>query len=459
VEGLAPAVRRCVLPGLFVVCYNLRKLMRGLLMITISTVADVLNELRKRENEILNSQHISHAPTIGAMYEGLTKNILSIGIPGGMDLRVASGFITDGNNQSQQIDAMLVLGDGTPIPHTSEHVYHIDQVLVVFQVKKNLFSGELDSGLSNLVSVNKLSPSHELNDAQMELFEGAFEHITGVGLPYPSELGTLSFHLQMVYRTLLLDLLLPVRVILGYNSFSSEYSLRQSFLDFTEKKMEIQGFSPISLPNLIICGDYSLVKINGAPYLGGPIDDWWPFYASSSANPLRILLEVIISRLSSYGNVEELLGDDMVVEVLKPLLLGRAIKTEQLIGWEVAPFTVSKSLLESIKDDEWQWTPTTLTENEALLVSLLCQLGQLPLHDTTLLADINLEIENFQELVKGLQKKSLIVVDGSKVRLSTVQCVVLRLSNGTFVAGDDHKGHMTRWLAKNLSDTQISASQ
>jgi len=44
--------------------------------VMIKTVADFLNHLREKENEALKKQDIKHPPTIGDMYEGLTKQIL-----------------------------------------------------------------------------------------------------------------------------------------------------------------------------------------------------------------------------------------------------------------------------------------------------------------------------------------------------------------------------------------------
>jgi hypothetical protein len=50
-----------------------------------------------------------------------------------------SGFISiDGNLLPQQIDGMLVCGDGQQYGRTKEFIYPIDQVLCIFEVKKTL---------------------------------------------------------------------------------------------------------------------------------------------------------------------------------------------------------------------------------------------------------------------------------------------------------------------------------
>ena len=41
----------------------------------ITTIADLLRELQAKETAKLASENIVHAPTIGAMHEGLTRDI------------------------------------------------------------------------------------------------------------------------------------------------------------------------------------------------------------------------------------------------------------------------------------------------------------------------------------------------------------------------------------------------
>ena len=43
----------------------------------IITIADLLNAFSKHENERLKKKQITHRPTIGKMYEGLTAKILN----------------------------------------------------------------------------------------------------------------------------------------------------------------------------------------------------------------------------------------------------------------------------------------------------------------------------------------------------------------------------------------------
>ncbi len=59
----------------------------------IKTVSDFLNKLREKENELLKKQNIKHRPTIGDMYEGLTKNLLGMAFPEKISLDILTFVI------------------------------------------------------------------------------------------------------------------------------------------------------------------------------------------------------------------------------------------------------------------------------------------------------------------------------------------------------------------------------
>ena len=89
----------------------------------ITTIAALLRDLMKKEAERLDGQDIAHGPTIGNMYEGLTRDILDRAIPADLDVRVVDGFVRGADGRlSPQMDAMVVVGEGEPIPYTSGFV-------------------------------------------------------------------------------------------------------------------------------------------------------------------------------------------------------------------------------------------------------------------------------------------------------------------------------------------------
>ena len=268
----------------------------------IRTVADFLEQLMKKEAEFLAKQDIKHTPTIGAMYEGLTQDLLDRAIPPGLGLEVTSGFVVDSQgHRSNQIDCMVVCSSGEVVPYTTTSKVHVDNVVAVVGVKKNLYSRDLRSGYQNLASLRPLETDGE--GRSIELFKDAFQSITRHAYPEnQSQLDSYPLDTQMIFHSLAVDLTYPVRIIFGYNGFASENGLRESFADYIDKGSPTnpaKGFGPARLPSLICCGHHILFKANGMPFHSKLMDDgFWPVYASVSGNPLEMLLEFVWTRLS-----------------------------------------------------------------------------------------------------------------------------------------------------------------
>jgi hypothetical protein len=113
----------------------------------ITKIADLLNELRIAEARRIDQERIEHTTTIGDMYEGLTASILERSIPTQADLRIVSGFAeTNSGDRSGQIDCMLVSGSGKRLPYSNASVWNIRDVIAIVEVKKTLFSAQVDGG-------------------------------------------------------------------------------------------------------------------------------------------------------------------------------------------------------------------------------------------------------------------------------------------------------------------------
>ncbi|WP_406227520.1 DUF6602 domain-containing protein [Pseudomonas siliginis] len=103
---------------------------------SLKLLADVLKAIIDREKEILNEHEVKHGPTIGDMYEGLTKSILErLNLPA-LGLKIVSGFMRAGENLSGQIDCMIVMGEGEKIKYLDRYIYPARQVLAVIEIKK-----------------------------------------------------------------------------------------------------------------------------------------------------------------------------------------------------------------------------------------------------------------------------------------------------------------------------------
>lgn len=182
----------------------------------INTVKELLDSLKEKGiSEIEDFLYIKHGPTIGAMYEGLTKQLMDKAVFQGLDLKVCSGFIENSNGDlSRQIDCMIVVGSGKQIPYTEEYIYGTSQVIAVIEVKKDLFSKEVDLAYKNLLSVkNIVQPDC---DMEIDRLEQAYENVTGRKLPSVEEVKSMPEYEQYLYHALVVEAYLPVRITIGY---------------------------------------------------------------------------------------------------------------------------------------------------------------------------------------------------------------------------------------------------
>ena len=90
----------------------------------IKTFADLLINMKENGvSEIEEYLKIKHNPTIGSMYEGLTKKLMDTIVFEGLNLKVVSGKISNNDgNMSRQIDCMIVVGDGDKLPFVDEYI-------------------------------------------------------------------------------------------------------------------------------------------------------------------------------------------------------------------------------------------------------------------------------------------------------------------------------------------------
>jgi len=446
----------------------------------ISTVADLLEALRHKEVQLLDKQDITHAPTIGRMYEGLTRKILEKTFPEGLDLRVVSGFITNSRGDlSKQIDCMLVSGEGERIPYTHDYKYHIQNVIAVVEVKKNLYSSDLDSAYKNLITVLNLQLQEEglplnrlFNDAHRAILRSDPDIYDDV-----SKLPTWKFQIGLA---LYIESTAPIRIVLGYHGFTSESSFRRSFIQYLDKNVFAKDYGAVHFPNLIICGGYSLIKLNGMPYSipvvsnqaelyaaygmpnlaeAAPIQsDLWPLYASYASNPMVLLLELILTRITYDKKIFSFaLGSDLNLEILKPLLLAKAIEWEEEVAWYCEPFFLPPNILNRIPSTA-NWQPIELNEGQFFVLARLLWRENagitegLDVDSPELLAEFQNSDYSLSNSIAFLQRVGLVSFEGGKLQLLTRGLKVAFLPDDRVVAGEDVSGRFSNWLTKYMQD-------
>lgn len=120
--------------------YNDRDQVQGQKSKMISKASELLEAFIAEEVGKLAGIKMPHMPTLGEAYEQITKHGVDseFVIPKGLDLKVVSGFIALGGEQlNPQIDCMLVHGEGVRFGLTDSYIYDIENVLCIFEVKKN----------------------------------------------------------------------------------------------------------------------------------------------------------------------------------------------------------------------------------------------------------------------------------------------------------------------------------
>ena len=208
----------------------------------------------------------------------------------------------------------------------------------------------------------------------------AFQNITGFHLPLTQvERLALPLHIQHILSALWVDANQPIRVVFGYDGFSSEQTFRNKFADFLVEKTNIKGYGPASIPNLICCGRFSIFKTNGMPHFVQIPEtaDTWDFLATTDRNPLFLLLEILFCRLNFLKLVSyKIFGDDLTIEAAHKFISARAIKVNNEVGWEYfyqGDFGKSAVPIETFDQD---WAPAFVDEFTWIILNFLCEMEQ-----------------------------------------------------------------------------------
>jgi hypothetical protein len=445
----------------------------------IRTAAELLEALRRKEAAALGKWDLKHGPMIGDMYEGLTRHILDRAVFDGLDLHVVDGKITnESGDLSDQIDCMLVRGAGVPIPYTNSFIYPIRQVIAVIEVKKSLYSRGLEDAYMNLSSVVHL---HFLRDESFRAARWAFRAITHRDVTR-QDWPDIPYEDKMLFYCLVNDSLSPLRIILGYDGFASEEGLRNAFLDYLARQQPsgsspsrpaaetgITGFGPRVLPNLIVCNDRALIKLNGMPYSGhfegelppapeGRTDNWWALLGSADGNPILFLLEIVWTRLRSLFTLPpEIFGEDLQTEPITPLLFARPIAEK---GWEYLGHRLSEKALRETEHST-DWEPVFLDLVQFVIINILCMHEEIDIDGDS---DFHRFVTNggltMDALIDQMKSTGLVHIDARRrMRLVTEGCTTAVLGDGRFVAGENSTGRLIRWVLKTQAELTAHKSE
>jgi hypothetical protein len=421
----------------------------------IKNVADLLREFVAAETEILNKQDIKHPTTIGAMYEGLSATVVDKAIFDGLNLKIYKNSFIKGCDK--EFDILLVEGEGEIIPHTERYKFNPEQVIVVISVKKNLYSKDLEDGYDNLKSLISHYEDVIITPYMFRLYRDAFRMICRKDIS-TLKAGELNKNEENIYHILKFESVLPVRILLGYNGFKRESNFRESFQEYLASKLttdannKISGGGPHNFPNLIICDQFSMLKLNGMPS-GLPIEKegWWPVYVSSSYNPMYFFLEAIWSRLSYKFNLPDtIFGEDLSMEPISRFLDCRIKELNGMTGWEYNYCKLDEKTLKS-NIEVTIWSPVELDKAQFSVLNAIRIKGEIDL-----LTDKDIEpfviqesYPSLKDFIEKFTATGLVFVENNKLKFLTDQCVSTSLPNGKMVAGEDKSGRFSRWVFKH----------
>ena len=177
----------------------------------IYSISNLLEALAQQENELLKASGISHRPTIGNMYEGLTADIVNKSLFKGLNLTVARNSFIAGSQT--EYDIILAEGAGVHVRYSEQQfTFEPKQVLAVIQVKKNLYGSEVKDSYENLATVAPLDYGKEGEEYMCQMATTAIRNAMGKHVSAYKK-GMFSIDEEYLYHTLVtLSSVLDIRV-------------------------------------------------------------------------------------------------------------------------------------------------------------------------------------------------------------------------------------------------------
>lgn len=347
----------------------------------IKNASEMLAAFMAAESSKVESIPMEHMPTLGAAYEAIISSGIDsqFVLPPGLDLRVVSGFIKGLKNQ---IDCMLVRGDGQRYGKTDQFIYPIDQVLCVLEVKKTMSKADLVDGIGHLADVQRHFVRHFIDRYQAEGirdFEQAqetFSRLTGrASPPTARDLDAAPVEDRLLFTTLARQMHAPATVLLGFSGYGTERGLREALVNIIEADIGRESnTAPELLPSLISVGNLCLIKCNGQPYIALDETDRWVAIASTRHNAALVLLEFIWTKIERFCNVRMPFGPQVEVETLDRVLTAKGIQKDGQEGWEWRSTTKKEPELKG-RPASVPWEPALLSRGAISVTNLLFARG------------------------------------------------------------------------------------
>ncbi len=394
----------------------------------IIKASQLLELFIREETTKLQGFDMPHMPTLGSAYEEVTKQGIdqSFVLPQNLDLKVVSGFVSVGGEMlPEQIDCMLVHGEGIRYGLTDEYIYEIENILCIFEVKKTLRKKDYIDAFDHLGKIRKKFAEHfesKLRSGEFEpditVARKHFSQITGRIAPEKYlDIHRLSKSDGILFYALVQESLAPVSIIQGYEGYKSENGLRTAFIDILEEKGKKggQGLGVPSIPTLVTSNEYCLVKGNGVPFMVIRDKDSWVVTFSTRHNPAKMILELIWSKISTYFNVKMPWGDGLHMDSMEPLLLAIPKEVEDRAGWLYRTIEIKEKDLKRENNNKWSPYPLGSPEMSAINIMAM-QGGYLPLDEEMQEFLKNNKNSSLEKVVESLTNSREFMIDGNYLR-------------------------------------------
>ena len=205
------------------------------------------------------------------------------------------------------------------------------------------------------------------------------------------------------------------------------------------------------MPDLIICNNSSIIKINQQPFQIRSFNDgFFTLFASGTRNPVYYLLMMLWYKLQFRYNLSPQIWDfdTYSTEQMKIYMLTKLVKVYEndaiKIGWAYNYIPMTDEELSNIPPDE-DWAPFSLSK-ESFIVAM--QFNHTDKIDD--ITKIGIPADKFDKIIKELTKTRLFILDGHTL-ICNAKSLLTCIHGGNNYVCDNNDGDFNIWLNKQNS--------
>ncbi|MHA3061168.1 DUF6602 domain-containing protein [Acinetobacter sp. ANC 4636] len=396
----------------------------------IRDIASLLENFFEYERSKVATFNMPHMPTLGDAYEQITQQGLNNKyiLPELHGLKVVTGFIKIGDDLiNNQIDCMLVYGEGERYALTDNYFYDIDKVLAIFEVKKNLQKSSLIDAISHLSEIkiklydyfDKIIESNDF-EKYFKIFSLHYAYLTGFRLERIEDLKKLSQDDAKIAHFLLVEMIMPVTIVHGHEGYNTISGLRNALKSIIEDVNACnsgRGFRPQDFPTLITTSDGGILKTTALPYWCNIYEgesNSWAYMCSFTENPALIIIEKLWAKIGIVLDISFPYGDDQEKENLFPFL-----NISKIQGvWQSIFIDYSNSNFKKLKESNFNFSPIEIPEIYSSYINFIFFKGGVDVDEyKEYLNQQGINTDDFFDKLQlipsfGITKKSVNIIDG-----------------------------------------------